>query len=118
MLRFAEGLEILVSLEAIDMRCSIDGLLYRISKELEVSPQSKTLFLFCNKSRDKVKGLLWDKNGFVLVYKRLEKGRFKFPRAPKEAHQTISQAQLLGLLAGFEFLRMKDYPELKFDYYG
>ncbi len=52
----------------------------------------------------------------MMLYKRLEQGRFKFPRQRNDT-QDISHAQLYGLLAGFDFIRMADYPELDFSHY-
>jgi len=117
MLSFSDELSVLVAMSPIDMRCGIDRLLMSVVDVLHAKPQSATLFLFYNKGRDKLKGLLWDKNGFVLLYKRIERGRFQFPKTFNKSQLTISQEQLKGLLAGFDFLRMSDYPELNFDYY-
>ncbi len=116
MITFNDKLTIMVAMAPIDMRCSIDGLTLKIISTFEQTPQSPTLFLFHNKKGDKVKMLLWHKNGFVMLYKRLEQGRFKFPRHHDDI-LNISHAQLYGLLAGFDFMRMADYPELDFSHY-
>jgi transposase len=66
--------------DPVDMRKSIDGLAAIVELELERSPFAPALFVFCNRQRDKVKLLYWERNGFVLWYKRLEKQRFKWPK--------------------------------------
>jgi len=73
------GVPIYVAAEAVDMRKSIDGLATWVEESLPVSPLSGSLFVFFNRSRDKVKLLRWDRNGFWLAYKRLERGRFRIP---------------------------------------
>jgi len=117
MIRFDESLTIAVAMKPIDMRVGIDGLITHALGTFQVKLQSKTFFLFCNKKRDKVKGLYWDKNGFVLLHKRMEQGRFQFPRDYKNNQLLITREQLYGLLAGFDFVMMRDYPELDFSYY-
>jgi len=84
-----------------DMRKSIDGLSLIVSDVLEMDPLSEAWFIFCNRYRDKIKILFWDTNGFWLYYRRLEKGRFKWPRSIKEQDAiTINQHQLNWLLSG------------------
>jgi len=89
-----------------------------VVSHLENNPQSGDIFLFCNRDKNKVKALYWDKNGFVIVYKRLEKGKFQFPAEAKDGHMEISSKELKWLLAGFHFSKMTAYPELDFtDYF-
>ena len=118
MLVLPEDMKVLVSVAPVDMRKSIDGLTLLVVDVLKQNPQSRYLFLFRNQAFDKVKGLYWDKNGFVLIYKRLEKSKFGFPKKMTESVLEIDAKQLSWLLAGFEFMRMKDYPELDFSSYG
>jgi len=61
MLTFPAALNILINIEPIDMRRGIDGLTVLITDQLQSNPQDKTLYLFCNRSRNKVKGLYWEK---------------------------------------------------------
>lgn len=82
-----------------DLRKSIDGLSAVVSAEFEMDPFSDRWFVFCNRQRDKLKILRWDVNGFWLYYRRLERGRFKWPAA-SEAGLTISRRQLQWLLDG------------------
>jgi transposase len=84
---------------ATDLRKSIDGLSALVSAVFEMDPFSQQWFVFCNKGRDKLKILRWDHNGFWLYYRRLEKGRFKWPAQTGPA-LSISRRQLQWLLDG------------------
>jgi transposase len=75
------GMAVYVAADAIDMRKSIDGLAVLVQESMPVSPLSGALFVFFNRGRDKVKLLWWDRHGFWLAYKRLERGRFRLPAA-------------------------------------
>lgn len=83
--------------EPFDLRKSIDGLALAVETSLGSSPLSGSVFVFFNRGRDKVKLLWWDRHGFWLAYKRLEKGRF---RRPLEG--VISRSELLLLLEGVD----------------
>jgi len=87
---------------ATDMRKQINGLGVIVEEELELDPFSGALFLFCNKQRRLLKILYWDKNGFCLWLKRLEKDRFPWPKSKGEVHQIVS-GQLTMLLQGIDF---------------
>ncbi|PMG53606.1 IS66 family insertion sequence element accessory protein TnpB, partial [Vibrio lentus] len=72
------------------------------------------LFLFTNKQRDKIKVLSWDKTGFALWYKRLEKAKYKWPTKEKNEVFTLTQFELDRLLSGFtiigqELVRINDF---------
>ncbi len=82
-----------------DMRKSIDGLAYIVEQQFKLKPYSNDLFLFCGKRRDRFKALLWDGDGFVLLYKRLDNGRFNWPMSDC-AVRDISKRQLEWLLEG------------------
>lgn len=75
-----------------DMRKSIDGLCAIIEDQLHMDPRRSDLYLFCGKRCDRVKALLWENDGFVLLYKRMEvKGRFRWPRSSQEVRQLTWQ---------------------------
>ena len=118
MLKLREDIKIYVSMEPIDARKSIDSLCAVIIESFEDNPQCGNLFIFFNKSRDKVKIIWWDANGFILHYKRLEKGRFVFPKLSGIDKLEISQTQLHGLLAGLDFLLMRHFPEINYYQYA
>lgn len=117
MLKLDESLKIHLSLEAVDMRKSINGLSIRVFEDMQLNPQDRALYIFYNRSRDKIKCLYWDKNGFVLIYKRLEKGRLKFSKSLSGSVYELNHQQLSWLLAGFDFVQMSQYPELNFTNY-
>ena len=66
------------------MRKSIDGLAAIVKEQFHLNPFSSSLFLFCGKRRDRIKVLLWEGDGFLLLYKRLENGNFQWPRTEQE----------------------------------
>lgn len=71
---------------------------------MELSAFEAAVFVFCNKGRDKVKALYWDKTGFCLWYKRLEKHTFKWPRRHPDEILTLSESQWHALLSGFPIM--------------
>lgn len=117
MLKFRDEINIYVSLSPIDARKSIDGLCALVHEHFSKNPQCGSVFIFFNKSKDKVKILWWNANGFVLFYKRLEKHRFVLPTKITETLE-ITQAQLHGLLAGLDFSLMKHFPEINYHQYA
>ena len=82
-----------------DMRKSIDGLAALVQLQFQMNPFQQTLFLFCGRRRDRIKGLLWQEDGFVLLYKRLEDGRFQWPKTPQEVRE-ITPQQYRWLMEG------------------
>ena len=77
----------------VDFRKSINGLSAIVETEMDVSVMSSALFLFCNKTRDKIKVLYWDRTGFALRYKTLAKDKFKWPRKHEDEHLNLSHQQ-------------------------
>ena len=86
----------------VDFRKSINGLAGIVEAELELPVMNGALFVFCNKGRDKLKILYWDKTGFALWYKRLEKDKFKLPAKLATSTMSLSEHQLNWLLSGFD----------------
>lgn len=82
-----------------DMRRSIDGLVTMVNREFKLDPFKQSLFLFCGKKSDRLKALFWEGDGFVLLYKRLERGRYQWPRNKSEV-LSITPQQLRWLLEG------------------
>ena len=73
-----------------DMRKSIDGLCAIVEQQLHMDPRRSALYLFCGKRCDRVKALLWETDGFVLLYKRIEvQGRFRWPCSSQDVRQLI-----------------------------
>lgn len=104
MLTIPRAVRILIGTAPIDMRKSIDGLRAVVEAELQENAFSGHLFVFVSRRCDRVKILAWDNGGFVLFYKRLEKGRFKLPHLSPEAMAVeIDATQLAMLLDGIDF---------------
>ena len=82
-----------------DMRKSIDGLAAIIGQQFKLDLFSDSLFLFCGRRRDRLKALLWEGDGFVLLYKRLEDGHFNWPRNEQEV-RNLTREQFVWLMQG------------------
>jgi transposase len=95
-----------------DMRKSIDGLAAIVSFEFRLDVFSDSLFVFCNRGRNKLKILYWDTNGFWLYYRRLERGRFRWPDADEAGPMAISRRQLDWLLAGLALEQSQAHREV------
>ena len=90
-----------------DLRKGIDGLAGIIQQEFHLDPfEEGSLFLFCGRRTDRMKALLYEGDGFLLLYKRLADGKFRWPRNKKEA-QNISPQQYRWLMDGLEVLQTK-----------
>ena len=92
----------------VDFRKSINGLSALVEMELESPVMSGALFVFCNKGRDKLKVLYWDKTGFALWYKRLEQDKFKWPTKVDEPVMNLTPEQFQWLLSGFDVIGHKE----------
>jgi transposase len=100
--------------DPVDFRKSINGLSVIVEQQMNLSPFTDALFVFCNKRRDKIKVLYWDSTGFCLWYKRLEKDKFKWPRKQSQATMTLSSEQMDWLLRGFDITHLKPHKNLYF----
>ena len=91
------------------MRKSIDGLCAIVEDQLHMDPRRSALYLFCGKRCDRIKALLWESDGFVLLYKRMEvQGRFRWPRNQLEVKQLTWQ-QFDWLMSGLEIEQPKAF---------
>lgn len=83
-----------------DLRRGIDGLAGVVQAVFDLDPfQKDVLFLFCGRRSDRIKGLVWEGDGFLLLYKRVESGKYQWPRTQEEV-MAISQEQLHWLMQG------------------
>jgi transposase len=114
MMRPAEGVSVYLCREPVDFRKSIDGLSAVVEQFLGLDPFGDPLFVFVNRRRDKIKVLYWERSGFVLWYKRLEKARFPWPEAEGGATLTLSGRELNWLLDGIDFFRVKPHETLRY----
>lgn len=89
-----------------DMRKNIDGLAGMVQRQFHLEPCQRALFLFCGRRKDRIKGLYWEEDGFLLLYKRLEAGQFQWPRNGEEARQITAQ-QYRWLMEGLEIEQAK-----------
>ena len=113
MIRPGNNIQVYLYAQPVDMRKSIDGLSVLVEQEMDLSPCLEALFVFCNRSRDKIKLLCWEKNGFVVWYKRLEKERFRWPKAGEVL--SLTGEQLNWLLDGFDIFNNKPHSPLYFE---
>ena len=84
-----------------DMRKSIDGLAALVSEHFQMAPFAPALYIFCGRRCDRIKALLWEGDGFILLYKRLENGRFQWPRTEDEL-RPITWQQFRWLMEGLK----------------
>jgi len=100
--------------DIVDFRKGINGLAIVVEEMLCQDPFSEQLFVFCNRKRDKVKILYWERNGFCLWQKCLERARFKWPRRDENTMITLTGQQLNWLLDGYDVMRMKPHETLHY----
>jgi transposase len=98
--------------DVIDFRKQLDSLILLVADTLSKEPCSGELFIFRNRGANKIRLLWYDRNGFWLCYKRLEKGKFIFPKQVSGVCE-VSRDQLSWLLSGLNFLENKQLPEVQ-----
>ena len=107
----AHGTRIWLAAEAADMRCGFDRLAERVRATIGQDPLSGHYFLFRSRRGDRLKILTWDRDGFVLWYKRLEAGVFKLPRLEVGARSVeLRASELAMILDGIDMSRLKRVP--------
>jgi len=97
-----ESTRVYLATGATDMRKSIDSLAAEVQEALHLDPFSSCLFVFCNRRRDKLKVLFWERNGFWLCYRRLERGTFHWPKARDADTVAVTRRELRWLLDGLD----------------
>ena len=100
--------------DPVDFRKAINGLSILVAEEMDLDAFSAHVFGFCNRRRDQVKLLYWERNGFVLWQKRLEKDRFPWPRHEEEEILTVTGRELNWLLDGIDVFRLRPHEALSF----
>jgi transposase len=98
----------------IDFRKSINGICEIVQEKMAFDPFSNYLFVFCNKKRDKLKVLYWDKTGFALWYKRLEKEKFRWPKKLEEENIAVTAKNFELFLSGLNPWELHPHEELKY----
>lgn len=107
MLSWPAGLRIYLGVKPVDFRKAHDGLLAVVRDEFGDDPFAGSLFVFFNRRRDRVKCLLWDRNGFWLFYKRLERGTFLVEVTGSGKRVEIPRVELSMILEGIDLNRGK-----------
>jgi len=98
----AGSVQVWLATTPIDMRRSFDGLAEHVRAFLGHDPLSGSMFVFRNRSSQRVKILWWDKDGLAIFYKRLERGTFRFPAMDDQKAVAIDSTALMRLLSGME----------------
>ncbi|MFV8606030.1 IS66 family insertion sequence element accessory protein TnpB [Ralstonia pseudosolanacearum] len=106
--RFDEGLKVYLHRDAVDFRKSINGLAALVEQAMGLDPFAAAVYVFRNRRADRIKILGWDRNGFWLLFKRLEQDRFSWPH--QAAVATLSVEQLHWLLQGIDIQAMQRHP--------
>ena len=114
MLRPERAARVFLYSGVVDMRKSIDGLSLIVSEYLDLDPLSSSLFVFCNRQKNKIKILHWDGTGFWLFYKRLEKSRFQWPQVNNKDYLTLTRQQLGWLLDGLTLEQTQAHRKLNY----
>ena len=94
--------KVFVAVEGVDMRKGFDGLYGLVRDQLGQDPLSGHLFLFSNRTRTRLKALVWDGSGLWVCAKRLEKGRYHWPVAEKQCSVTMRAEELAMLVNGLD----------------
>jgi transposase len=102
MLSFPHALRVFLAVEAVDMRKHFDGLWALAQERLKEDPKTGALFVFANKTRDRLKILYWDGTGPWVLSKRLEQGRFTWPVGSDKVKLSLTPEALTMLLAGID----------------
>ncbi len=110
MLSATGGASVYLACGSTDLRKSIDGLAALVTYSYKLDLFGNSLFVFCNRNRDKLKILHWDHNGFWLYYRRLDRGQFKWPAHSGEKVQAVNRRQLQWLLDGLTLEQHQAHP--------
>ena len=107
----AQGPRIWLAAEATDMRCGFDRLAERVKSVIGQDPCGNSLFVFRSRRGDRLKILTWDRDGFILWYKRLEGGVFKLPRMDAGIRSVeLRASELAMILDGIDMSKLKRVP--------
>jgi transposase len=112
MIALPSSVRIYVAAEAVDLRRGFDGLAALTRSVINQDPMCGHLFVFLNRRRDRVKILMWDRTGFVCLYKRLERGSFTIPSKPAggQRHVEIDSWELGLMLEGVDLRGARRRP--------
>jgi transposase len=111
------NLRVFLAVGTTDMRKSIDGLCLLVQMQLALDPFAGHLFGFCNRRRNMVKILYWDRNGFCLWQKRLERHRFVWPESQQQV-LSLDGRELNWLLEGLDLRQYRSHETLHYSLAG
>ena len=115
MIRPIDEIRVHLCRDVVDFRKQARGLSVLVQEELSLDPMNAHLFAFCNRRRDHIKLLFWERNGFVLWQKKLEAERFPWPREVDTEVVELSGRELNWLLDGLDIFAMKPHEELRYE---
>ncbi|MCP4007641.1 MAG: IS66 family insertion sequence element accessory protein TnpB [bacterium] len=114
MMRLTEGVSVYQCRKTVGLRKSIDGLSAAVERVLGLDPLEEVSFVFADRRKDKIKVPYWERSGFVLLYKRLEKARFPWPAFYGAATLVLSGRELDWILDGTDFSRTQPHETLQY----
>ncbi|VAW76072.1 Mobile element protein [hydrothermal vent metagenome] len=106
--------EVFLCRDIVDFRKGINGLTVLVEDALGLDPFSERLFIFCNRKKNMIRILYWERNGFCLWQKRLEKEKFKWPHKHESEIITLTGQQINWLLDGYDVMRMQAHQRLNY----
>lgn len=109
--KLPDNLRIYIACGNTDMRKQIDGLAAIVSQSFDLDPFSNAIFLFSGRKKDRIKALLWEGDGFLLMYKRLENGKFQWPKNNEQVRE-ISSQQYRWLIEGLSIYQKKTIQKI------
>ena len=112
MFTLSAAVRIYVASAPCDLRRGFDGLSALTRSVIGADPMSGHLFVFLNRRRDRIKILVWDRTGFLVVYKRLESGSFRIPVSPQagQQHVEVDAGELMLMLEGLDLRNARRQP--------
>jgi transposase len=99
-----------------DMRKGFDSLCGIVREEFKMNPLSGDVFIFVSRTRNRIKLLQWQSDGFAMYYKRLEKGRFELPDKSEETSLTISSQELMFIMEGIQLSSVRKHKRYEHAY--
>ena len=104
--------------QPVDFRKAINGLSAIVEQTMKISPFEDAIFVFCNRKKDKLKVLYWDRTGFALWHKRLDDDKFKWPTKLTSDTIELTEQQWHWLLAGYDIVNMKGHKKITYSDLG
>lgn len=113
MFKFNSSVKVFIHREPVDMRKSFYSLMSLVQEEMKMNPFDQSLYLFAGRGKDKIKILFWDKTGFVLIYKKLEKETYPWSNSFEKSLE-ISYEKLILFLDGIDIWKIKTHEPLSY----